>query len=503
MNMSLLYGPKAYEELRHASMVDAFHSEAFLETAVHQWLFTSTSDRGPLNKLAAALEANQDDFWLNDFLSSPSSSHALNLLRQAILSNYSGDPEKAAAFAAQSTEAFSALRNIAGVARSRFELLFALHRQAKTNPCIREAVGLTRSIRGRRYRWLEIQVPLERAICEGMMKRFDRTSSLVSLVENNVRQFHYPSLALRAIGVRASLFTATGRFRQAWQAEEEGLQVFWDAPYAPERGHQFYSDLEFAAEATGQWEVAVPLEQQAISVLEDSKHLDFKASAHFQLAKAEKMLGHQNVAREEFNLAEALFNQLPENRTTSMYKANVQISLAALEADGNALASASRRLDAMGDISQFQNFVIQLGYWKARAAIARQKGDVGEEKSDLEQAVLIGNTGFETLRTERDRWDWRREVGEAYQRLLEFEVSAPHDPVQGLADWEHFRTADVLGNFSGPTIHNLQEGASSFELCRILQMPASSHLRVFQAEQKCGLPTIGALRNSACLQVGF
>lgn len=428
-----------------------------METAVQEWLFKTPfadADHAPLWKLAAALEANQGDLWLSDFLNSPSSTNASGLLQKAVSSNYAGDPERGLKYASEARRAFVILHNIPGAAMSGFEVVFALQRQSKPRACEREAMDLIRYIRNRKYTWLSIQASLEYAMCAGITNNFDEALTRAQSIELQATQFHYSALALRALGLRASLFTASGRLGEAWQVNEDGLQSFWKAPYAPERGYQFYSDLGFAAEESDQWDVAVTLGREAISVLKESKHMDFKAATHFQLAKAEKMAGQPNLALEDFREADELFNQLPQDLTTKMYEVNVQISLGALEADSNALAAASRRLDEMGDITRFHNFIIQLGYWRARAAVARQKGDTREERTDLAQAISIGNKGFSTRHKEKDRWDWRREVGSLYRRRLELEINAPHDPAQALADWEYFRSSEVLGTLTAPITHN-------------------------------------------------
>jgi CHAT domain-containing protein len=430
-----------------------------LSLAAIEWAVRANEDsalRAPLLKLASAAARNHQDFWLEDLLRSESPREALLHLQSAISANSLGDPEQAESEAKFAERMFFKSGNIPGLIRSHFEILFALHRQSKSRDCLKEARLLNRLAAGKKYSWIFVQGLIESSICEAMAGNFDQAWDDAHSSVSKADQFRYPSLRLRALGIEASLHTAEGRYRQSWAANEAGLEEFWKGKYPAERGFQFYSDLAFQAEALGHWYVAGALQREAIAILSASKHADFKASAHFRLGTVEEITGDHENARREFDLASQLFRNLPANSTTHMYEADSMIALAAVEARLGIIQSAVRDLERVhGDISKIDNFTIQLRYWKARALVARAQQENEQAHVFLQRAIRIGNDGYRSLRSERDRWEWRREVGSSYLELLEEEMTRPHDALGALADWEAFRTSEIQGDFSEQITHNV------------------------------------------------
>src|SRR5207302_559636 len=120
-----------------------------------------------------------------------------------------------------------------------------------------------------------------------MKNNFLQAERIIGQALGFAQNFSYPRLRLRALGMQASFDKDQGRWRQAWTRDEAGLQAFWkDDIYSPEQGHQFYSELAFLAAATGQKRLAFALQQETVAVLEQSKHVDVQAYAHFDLGRA-------------------------------------------------------------------------------------------------------------------------------------------------------------------------------------------------------------------------
>ena len=89
----------AWQELRNIPSLDSLHSESYLNIALDHWLLAkyplSPEFSRSLRKLGVALKKNQGDSWLSDFIASPSSEKANQLLQAAIIQNGKGGRIKA------------------------------------------------------------------------------------------------------------------------------------------------------------------------------------------------------------------------------------------------------------------------------------------------------------------------------------------------------------------------------------------------------------------------
>ncbi len=460
-DLKSLYDPdQAYQALARSAAVDPLHSEAFLQDAVEYWLPPSIVSFSPgpvaLKKLAQALKDNHGDLWLMDFLGARSAPAAVSLLRSAISANSSGNPDHAARAAGLAEKLFSRAGNFPGVVRSRFELVYALHRQFNAAGCIRQGEALHSAIGTRSYSWLLAHIPIEISGCYAMLGHFDRSRRLVNDGLKDSKRFGYANLHLRAVSFDSALQRTEGMLNRAWLNIDNGLTMFWSAPYPSERGHQFYGDLEFAAEENGEFHLAEAFQREALVLTEESKRHDILAYDHFRLGAAAEIAGDHEIARQELEIAHDLFQQLSGNMAGRMYESDAEIALAQLEASQGSIQPALQRLERAGpQVARIQRLNTRLSYWMARAAVERQLGNPNQERQYLEQAVSAGNQGFKGLHSNASLWGWRREVGPVYRRLFEIEIHAPHDAAQALADWESFHGVVRPGPV-GPPIFNVE-----------------------------------------------
>lgn len=423
--------------------------------ATQQWL-SSTRLQPALHRLASALEIDHREHWLSDFLNSSRPAEAVSYLQSAISSSSEGHWERAEKDARAAEKLFHGSENLAGIARSQFEIVYSLHRQSKAEACLQESYRLASLVRVKQYPWIETQNLIEASICQEMKNNFQQAERTIGQALASAQNFSYPRLRLRALGMQASFDRDQGRWTQAWTRDEAGLQAFWnDEIYSPEQAHQFYSELKLLAEATGQKRLAFALQQETVVILEQSKHVDLRAYAHFDLGTAAEEIADHETAMKEFGSAYELFQHLPQDTTTRMFENAAEINLAETEINQGKIASAQERLNKIHLNRDRQNFTFALPYWKARADIEKAHGNPDREEEYLVQAMSIGNRGFGNLNLERDRWEWRKSVRPAYLRLLELETFGLHDSTQALADWESFRNAEIEGNFSGKLTHDL------------------------------------------------
>jgi CHAT domain-containing protein len=229
-----------------------------------------------------------------------------------------------------------------------------------------------------------------------------------------------------------------GRLKESWRANATGLKLFWDGAYPGDRGFQYYSDLELAAERSGWWNLATVLQHETLHMLQEGDRIDVTAMAHFRLVGLLTSTGDLKGAQQELGKATELFTKLEDEKARRLYQAYSEISLATILLNHGELERASQHLQNAGpDFHQWKNFNINLRYLKTAAEIAHLRHDP-EEKKLLTNLVSLGNSGFKSLRSGKDRWGWDHEIGPAYRRLLELEILQPHEPAQALADWEYY-----------------------------------------------------------------
>jgi CHAT domain-containing protein len=390
--------------------------------------------------LGIVLQINHHDSWLSDFLNTQQSSKATEMLYNAVFANKKGDLDGAIKEADAAIRLFHKTKNQSGVLRSQFERLYALRRKSQGQKCSEESAALDQAIHTTNYSWLQIQILLERASCLAMSDNLDDAWGSVARARVLAKYANYQSLQLRAVAMEAALHSNEGRLAQAWNTSETGLALFFDNAFASERGFQFYSELEFSAEQAGQWHLAALLQKEAIFYIRSLGRLDFEATANFHLAAVEEALGNRENAKNEIAAGQQIFQQLPSGTSQKFLEAESRIALASLEVRfGSPTAAAAYIAGLDSIVSQADNFTVRLEYEQTMADIQRKLGREKEEARHLRRCIQIGNKGFSSLKSPRDRWDWERTLGRAYRRLIEIQVAGPHRPIETLVAWERYR----------------------------------------------------------------
>lgn len=435
----------AETQLSRSSAIYATQSEAYLEL-LPNWLPTSELSAEAhleVNNLAIALEKDHDDPWLEEFLRTRTSSAAQIALRTAINDNIKGDHQHAIAEALAASEIFKKSGNAPGFLRSALEVIYGLRRQSKATECLHEFSSLTAGLAHSNYHWLSLRILIEGSGCLAMNNQFDEAWHAAQNAAELASHTGYDALHLRALGYLGSFDTVEGRLRQAWLMDEAGLGTFWNGTFADDRGYQFYADLESGAERAQQWNLAVALESEAVAQFQKSPRLDFEALARCHLSQLLEITGDLAAAQTELNLSGKAFEKLPQNATTSLYRADCDLVAAAYEARHGSTESAQEKLAQIEKGARdVGNFTVRLRLEKAWADVERSEGSGEEEAKHLRSAIAIAQAGFASLKSAKDRWDWRHEVNEIYHRLLELELTGPHHPEDTYADWESFRSVE-------------------------------------------------------------
>src|SRR5262249_424248 len=136
--------------------------------------------------------------------------------------------------------------------------------------------------------------------------------------------------------------------------------------------------------------------------------------------------------------------------STLLYRSYCEIFLASIDIERGAFSSAQQYLSSVAsNVEKNANFSLKLAYWKALAELAAKQADPNEE-TFLRRMIAIGDQGFTSLRSERDRWEWNNTIGYSYRRTLELEIAKPHDKLDAFSDWNLYRLRQTSALTSGP-----------------------------------------------------
>jgi CHAT domain-containing protein len=371
----------------------------------------------------------------------PHPARAVRLLVSALAANYEGKYTIAIHDALLARAQFQRYGNIPGAAKSQVAYIYALRRQSKAKECIRQLAALDSYLASRKYKAMEIEDAYEHAICEEMDSNLDfaRKYALQSIELADAAR--YPSLGLYAHSSESVLSTSEGRTPQSWRVDLRGLEYFWSGAYRAERAFQFYSDLEEASAHQGLWRVALALQREAVSMLEEIRgRLDFKAIAYFRLGVLYLRNGDNKNADLVFLRSESIFASQAENKTTQFYRAYLAIERSRIEAEQGQAMAAEKRLEQIAPlVESVNNFVVVVPYYQARAEVDRQLHRPAAEAAHLLKAIQLNQKAFPTLRTEQERWQQLQEIDGTYHRILELRLKNTPSAISTLKDWESYR----------------------------------------------------------------
>ena len=440
---------KAVDQGEDSKNVLTRRNEDYLDAAVREWLPTATSDgaKAPaateaLARLAVMLRDAHQDPWLSDLLTAPPSktfSRAILALAEASNANATGDFVRAKSSAIRAQQLFQDIGSVAGRARSQLETLYALDRSGQSRPCVVTSDFLARNVG--EYRWIEIQLFMERSNCLGQMARFSESKRALETSLGLARKSGYDTLSLRAIGLAAAQHTDEGNTTAAASLDREGLGRYWNGVYPPIRAYQFYSDLGFHAEKREQWNFALILAQEAVASIALSPQRLGEAFARHRLAKTAVQAGNTDLAIAEFDRAHNLFAALPQTEVTKNYQADGEIELARLEAErGNLEQSWARLSTARAQLPKVTRYYTALNFYKTLGELQHLKGDQTEAEKAFRAALAVTERGLASLQDEREREVWVGTRARSIEQLAEIRWEA-NDIEGALAVWEWYRGA--------------------------------------------------------------
>jgi len=447
--------------------------EDYLQIAILHWIprlrwgkakeqsegFQQSEERA-LVLLSLLLKNHHSDSWMVELLHSKPSlafSHATESLAGALTANQEGNSEEARHLASQAVRGFQISGSLAGELRARFEILYALKRAQRGPECVAAADSLVADLLNHSYSWLLIQTLLEQSNCRYMVGEFERASVATNAALKKAELSKYMTLLLRSLGFAAGLASARGDMRRSWQLDRKGLDLYWSGHFDGVRAWQFYSDMGFAAEESAEWHMALALARESVSALQSTGRHGEEARARYRLGTAASMTGQKTEAAEQFQIANRLYEGLPQTEAIRAFEADGELALAELEVNSNESERALAQLAKVNPLlPQLKSYTIPLRYYKTEGRLHYLRGEDDKAESAFHAAIVISEIGMRSLRDGADRLAWEKETSDLYRYLVELLLLHRKDPISAFQAWEWYRAAPVRRDLASNKIQTMR-----------------------------------------------
>ena len=446
-----LQGPLFFlEHLTDAAVLERL--DFYQDRALRFWLPKAVQEphgtfSQATHKLADLSEQYDSDPWLKELLASLTSvdAPAVQALSAAIRANKQGLYGSAVEQSRIAARIFKEHHNLPGELRARFESIYASQRFLEGFDCLAQIAAIQTPDR---YRWLAIQVALEKNTCSNIGGDFAALEQGFASSRQQAEKSHYHLLALRSIALAMS----AKRQQQAgchevWKQAAQGLDLYWSQPiYVSDFLYPFYSNLELCAAQMKMWHTAEALQRHCISLLDaaDVSDVILIGSAHAELAAVLAAEYKDSDAELEQDAADAMWKQAGDDETAVRYRLFMRIHLAEIQLErGDASRALSTLISSRDLLHSTQYELFSVTFYRLLGQTLWRLNRLEEASSADENGISIAENALQTLRmSARDRLQWVTKMDQIYHGIIRIRIQ------QGRTDeawkiWEWYRSRSL------------------------------------------------------------
>jgi CHAT domain-containing protein len=415
---------------QHSADADVRQSlEEYQDIALREWLAADTNDRNSegflaTRELAGLMEAGHGDSWLSDFLRDfrPGQSQALRMLSNAVTYNKQGRNSEAEKEAARAAAVFAENRNAPGLERATFERVYASQRLLGATPCLDQAAALDAKLQNSRYRWLQAQTTMERAICLNLNSETSSAIEQLEIGRQKARTAGFRILALRAQALEAAM-RASLNCDETWRLAQAGLDEYWRGPSAPMRLYELYSPIKQCLEKEKLWYAAEAMERRLITILEkeidrEDENAVLEATAHSALNQILREVNDDGAAEDQAKLAILLLGKV-DRKIAQKYEIPIKLELADLQLDrGDTEAALATVENAKDDLKSADYPLLLLSLLRVQGDVHLRRQQWNEAENDYKRGLEIAERRFHDLKKGERRF-WTLETGDLCRGLVE------------------------------------------------------------------------------------
>ena len=419
--------------------------EQYQDIAFAAWLVPGirepASDYGKaLRILADLMEIQHSDTWWKDFLrhTSVSDIPAVEAFSKAYVADQNDFHYQAMLDAERASSLFIASHNRPGEFIARFQQVYALQRSAAGNSCQTAAELLSKPLDSSSYNSLRAKTRLEMAICANLVSDWTKADANIVTTNQLAKDFAFPELRLRTIGIDASMHRLRGQRTLAWDETVQGLATFWDHPYSYERLYQFYSVLSQCAKDSNNVSASEAILRRSIDVLNINAPQDITLRSLLHLLLANRLVEQNQDASAESEAQQAreiLKIAATQDRTAQTYPTVARIELAELELRRNHVDLAASALFEMPAVSEIQDDFVKLDFYAVTGKVMLRSGRLAEASTAYQQGINVADQTLRALNNDDLRLSILRSPSKLYRGKVEV-LLAQDKPEQALLAWE-------------------------------------------------------------------
>jgi CHAT domain-containing protein len=444
--------------LRRIAEGEEVEPESYLDVAVVEWLprrWKSAKYDRAMSALAARFEAQHEDRWLRDVLSSQRSEEldaGLATLSEAVRANLSDESDRALAKSTEAVDQLRAAGSQAGVIRADLERTYALFRGVRSAAeCLQRASMVERRAEGKNYTWILGQAILDEGTCRGRLGDSGAAHRDMERALDLVHHFAYPELELRAASILAGEQTESGNLLASWKRGREELAKYWSGPYSGVRALQIYFNLVRSAESLRLSQAAYAFQRATVMAIAETPRRRLAADARGQLARLAVEAGRPEEANVEFDRAASLLDQLHE-ATDLQYRTLAELYRAQAEIAAGAPDAALQHLEAIRPSAvTVDAALIHIRFQQVLGDSLWRCDRPDEAEVAYRQAIDLSERRLTTLPGSRERAQLMLVAGKAYRGLVEL-LFDRRDLAEALRVWEWFRAAEGPGPRGKPDL---------------------------------------------------
>ncbi|HKD81260.1 MAG TPA: CHAT domain-containing protein [Candidatus Angelobacter sp.] len=429
----------------------AIQVEDYQDVAVSAWLVDAVGRRDDeslkaAQALAELLKQKHSDPWLADMVASL---HAQDLpglksLAAAMEKNSQGNHGEALKEALAAAQIFKSHGNRSGEFRARIEEVNAARRMLNGSECLARAGPVGSQLAHTSYQWFKARLSLEIAECGNLLGTFAESDAHLATSREIARQFDYPVLELRDIGISAGNKHLRGDCNESWRESVDGLGVYWQKSQStPGPLFQFYSVMSQCAMETGSLYAGEAFLRHAIDVRKRfaEQNRTIEGMMRMRLANVLSARKADDEAAQEKKQGVALIDRrlLPKrfDLTLELEQAEFQLD----HGDANrALITLEPVRTALADKPD-SFFVLSFNQTSGNAFL--KLGRLNEAGEAYERAIQTAESALDDIKDWRERLQWLRATDESYRGLVRVLIEQKR-PEEALERWELYRSRALV-----------------------------------------------------------
>jgi CHAT domain-containing protein len=476
--------------------------EQYQQEALSQWLPVALADKNSdayhaIQGLAEVFAEHQD-FWWRDFLRStqPRDQDAVQDLSAATLNNEKGVHDDALTHSRAAIKSFKSAGNLPGELLARFQEVYALRSKMDSDDCVARADPLVAQAVKARFAWLHAESLLERAECRNFQAQLAK-SDADAAQSLKISKQHFPVLTMRVLGIVPGMKRQQGKYEESWTRAVEGLRVYWQGAYPPERLDQFYAVMLQDAEDSHYPYLAESLLRHNIAIRTSSENGMRKnplreGLLHHELANLLNAREAADEAKKEMQTASVILQSVARSYPENYFVAG-GVKTAESELQHQQAEQALAALKSMAKfVERTQNKELALNYYRLLGGVHLKLGHLEEAGASFKSATGIADAALEALTSDADQGSWKRATEESYRGAVRVLLAQKKDR-EALERWEQYK-----GRISQQRALTTARPANTISVTRksVLQFPSSPALRLIYANFADGVQ-IWSLKNGS------